>query len=243
MARCAVVIAVVLIVVASAPVNAQQIADERSRLEATEHYRQGEQFMLRERFSDAVEAFTAATGKNPLLTVAHYQLGQAYMALQRYASAIKAYQDCIEAERSLFSLAQGNQFAAEKQRDETIRELRESREVLIRAGQGLKATRVENQLRELEDQRSSLSQTFRPSGEVLLALGSAFFRNGNREEAFVQWRAAVETNPKLGEAHNNLAVIYMMSGRKAEAEAAVKAAEKAGFRVNPQLKEDIRRIE
>ncbi len=39
----------------------------------------------------------------------------------------------------------------------------------------------------------------------------------------------------------HLAVIYMMTKRKKEAEEAVKSAEKAGFRVNPQLKEDIRR--
>jgi len=49
-------------------------------------------------------------------------------------------------------------------------------------------------------------------------------------------------NSKLGEAHNNLAVLYMQTGRKAEAEEAVKAAERARFRVHPQLKEDIRKM-
>jgi hypothetical protein len=34
----------------------------------------------------------------------------------------------------------------------------------------------------------------------------------------------------------------MMTGRKTEAEAAVKAAEQAGFRVNPGLKNDIRNM-
>ena len=48
-------------------------------------------------------------------------------------------------------------------------------------------------------------------------------------------------NPKFGEAHNNLAVIYMTSGRYKDAEAEVKAAEKAGFRVNPQFKEDLKK--
>jgi hypothetical protein len=33
-----------------------------------------------------------------------------------------------------------------------------------------------------------------------------------------------------------------MTGRKADAEASVKAAEKAGYRVNPRLKEDIRKM-
>ena len=46
--------------------------------------------------------------------------------------------------------------------------------------------------------------------------------------------------PSLGEAHNNLAVVYMLTGRIREAEAAVEKAEAAGFRVNPQLKKDIK---
>ena len=61
------------------------------------------------------------------------------------------------------------------------------------------------------------------------------------EQAEFEWKAALEVNPKLGEAHNNLAVVYLQTGRFAEAEAAIKAAEKAGFRVNPQLKEDVRK--
>jgi Flp pilus assembly protein TadD len=77
---------------------------------------------------------------------------------------------------------------------------------------------------------------------VLLAIGSAHFRNGDREAAEAQWLAAVDANPKLGEAHNNLAVIYLQKGQKADAENAVKLAEKNGFKVNPQLKEDIRRL-
>jgi len=52
----------------------------------------------------------------------------------------------------------------------------------------------------------------------------------------------VQADPKLGEAHNNLAVYYMLSGRKADAETAVKNAEKAGFKVNPQLKADIKKL-
>jgi Flp pilus assembly protein TadD len=52
----------------------------------------------------------------------------------------------------------------------------------------------------------------------------------------------VTVNPKLGEAHNNLAVLYMTSGRKQSAEDALKAAERSRFRVHPQLKEDIRKM-
>ena len=71
-----------------------------------------------------------------------------------------------------------------------------------------------------------------------LALGSAYFRSDALPDAEREYRAAIEVDPKLGEAHNNLAVVYMQTGRHAEADAEIKVAEKAGFRVNPQLKED-----
>ena len=43
------------------------------------------------------------------------------------------------------------------------------------------------------------------------------------------------------EAHNNLAVVLMLTGRLEEAEREMKTAEKAGFRVSPQFKEDLKK--
>ena len=44
------------------------------------------------------------------------------------------------------------------------------------------------------------------------------FRQEKLADAEIEWKAAVEANRKLGEAHNNLAVVDMMTGRKTEAE-------------------------
>ena len=44
---------------------------------------------------------------------------------------------------------------------------------------------------------------------------------------------------EAGEVHNNLAVVCLMRDRIDEAAEHVKQAEKAGVRVNPQLKSDI----
>ena len=74
-----------------------------------------------------------------------------------------------------------------------------------------------------------------------LALGSAYFRTDALPDAEREYRAAIDVDPRLGEAHNNLAVVCMLSGRYAEADAEVKAAEKAGFKVNPQLKDDLKK--
>jgi Flp pilus assembly protein TadD len=52
---------------------------------------------------------------------------------------------------------------------------------------------------------------------------------------------AIKVNPKMGEAHNNLAFVYFRTGRLDEAESELKAAEKSGFAVNPRFKDDVKK--
>jgi Tfp pilus assembly protein PilF len=72
-----------------------------------------------------------------------------------------------------------------------------------------------------------------------LALGSAHFRNQDFRRAEEAYRAAVEVKPDLGEAHQNLAVVYMVTGRLDQAEREVELAEEAGLRVPSGLRKDI----
>jgi Flp pilus assembly protein TadD len=109
--------------------------------------------------------------------------------------------------------------------------------------------RTQEQMRQLQERRQrvqdaisggsmvSLESTVPPW--VSLALGSAYFRAERFEDAEREYKATIAADSRAGEAHNNLAVVYLQTGRYDEAEKAVKAAEKAGFRVNPMLKEDI----
>ena len=242
MSRQVVPTVIVVLTLAQWHAHAQKIADEQSRVQALQLYRTGQEFMSSERFEQAVEAFSAAIEKDGLLTVAHYQLGQAHMVLKRFSSALLAYQGCVRAMETLHNLEQTNRFEVDKQRQETIRELRTELSSRTQKIDPLKRTMYEQRIHELEQERTSYEPAFRPPAFVLLAIGSAYFRNGDRDTAEAQWRAAAQANPKLGEAHNNLAVVYMMKGQKAEAENSVKLAEKAGFKVHPQLKADIKKL-
>ena len=56
------------------------------------------------------------------------------MNLKRYASAIKSFKECLEASRALYGLAETDRFAVEKQRDDEIREMRETVNALQRSG-------------------------------------------------------------------------------------------------------------
>jgi tetratricopeptide (TPR) repeat protein len=228
--------------------SAAQTVDEISRRGAVDRYRAGQELMTAERYEQAAAEFTAATQLDPLMTLAHYGLGQANMALRRYASAIQAFTGCRDAYARIAAMRQTNASEGNRRIEDEIGELRESIN-RVRSGQIKGATestamQLEKRLEDLQRMREQRvrGEIMPIPAEVSLALGSAYFRNGQTPDAERQWTEAVKTNAKLGEAHNNLAVLYMQTGRKQLAEDAVKAAEKARFRVHPQLKADIQKM-
>ena len=73
-----------------------------------------------------------------------------------------------------------------------------------------------------------------------LSLGSAYFRSGKLADAETAYKAAIDADPRSGEAHSNLAVVYLETERFADALTEINAAKKAGFKVNPELEKVIR---
>lgn len=236
-----------LALLATRPVAAQTV-DDLSHRNALTHYRLGEDLMHGEQFEKAADEFQAAVKLDPLLTIAHYELGQAYMAQRRYVEAIRAYVACRTAFQTMAGMVARNDFTADQRRDDEIRELRDSigavqsGRVKTASGREVVVARLEHRLQDLERMKQRGTGTFDAPAEISLALGSAYFRSGNLEYAEREWKAAVTANSKLGEAHNNLAALYTMTGRKTDAQQAVKDAERSGFRVNPNLKADIQRM-
>jgi tetratricopeptide (TPR) repeat protein len=228
----------------AASANAQFV-DDLSHINALAHYREGEALLHTEQFVDAAEEFQAAIKLDPLLTIAHHELGQAYMALRQYRDAIRAYLACRNAFETLAHMVAVNDFAADQRRDDETREIVDSIEqircgrIKVATGRDALIARLEHRLADLERMRRRGQPSLETPAELSLALGSAYFRSGDVVSAEREWKAAVAANPRLGEAHNNLAALYAMTGRKEQAQDAVKQAEKAGYRVNPRLKSDI----
>ena len=233
---------------ALAKAEAAQLVDAVSHETALTHFRLGEELLRSERFDGAVTEFQAAIKFDPLLTIAHYELGQAFMAVRRYPEAVNAYLGCREAFEKVSGLAERNNFAVDQRREDDIRELKEELseilggQIKIGPSRDAQVLRLEHQISDLERMRHDRGATFEAPAELSLALGSAYFRSGNLPEAERQWKAAITVNKRLGEAHNNLAALYAMTGRRQEAEEAVKQAERSGFQVNPRLKSDIRAL-
>jgi Flp pilus assembly protein TadD len=216
---------------------------------AKEHHRKGRELMRSEKYPEAIEELREAVRLDPDLIMAHYDLGQSYMAVREYATAVNAYGACREAWVKFADALQRGDFEADAMREDRIRELRDQ----LRELQRIPATpgtsqyaqiqaemaRIENLIQSLDMNQTRGIQRLELPGELSLALGSAYFRSGQLDEAEKAYQAAVTVQPKLGQAHNNLAVVYLMTKRPADAKEAVKRAEKAGFKVSSELKKDI----
>jgi tetratricopeptide (TPR) repeat protein len=227
--------------------------EDIQRQQAAEHHRRGQELMRAERFELAVEEFQKAIALDPLLFMAHYNLGQAHMALKSYVSAVQAYHGAEQAILKTGSLDLEAREQRDRQNRDEIDELKSLARTLqneaarqdARGGGGGGAvdgrvTQIEERIRMLEGMRLKGQEAVRVPAELSLALGSAYFRQNKLTEAEAAYVKAVKGDGKLGPAHNNLAVIYMLSGRFPEAKSSVEAAEKAGFHVDPRLKADLK---
>ncbi len=227
--------------------GAQEV-DSHRRRQAVEHYRAGESALRSERFDEAVSEFRSAIEQDPLLFMAHYGLGQAYMALQRYVEAVTAYEGCKQTFERVNTLTQRDREARQRDNKDEIDELKRSLQD-IRSGRlkGIAAepaiVRIEERIRVLESTNLKGAELVPVPAGVSLALGSALYRQGRLDEAEREYKAAIKADKKLAAAHNNLAVIYMLTGRFREAHASIAAAEQSGFRVSAQFKHDLEQRE
>ena len=243
------VIALLLATPAAAQIATPGVRDlPGARERARPHYTAGLENMKAEALEEAARSFIAATDIDPTFEMAYYMLGKTRMAQKKFAEAAISY----EKSRALFQKAGGRQFATaqERQRSRDTR-LREIDDVIRSYQTAAPTQQVLNALRLLENEKrltqeavnrgnSTMALNLAVPAFVSMGLGSAYFRMGNLAGAETEYKAAIESDPKAGEAHSNLAVVYMETGRLNDAEKSIKAAEGVGFRVNPQLKEEIK---
>jgi tetratricopeptide (TPR) repeat protein len=224
-------------------VRAQDPNVERALTE----YQNGWTHMRNEAFEEALVAFERALELNPRLNLAHYGMGRAYLALRRYQEAIQALATC----RDNYVAQTGQKFAsqadAQQARQDHLTELADLQTQYAKAppttqNQGT-LRMIENAMRDVQASASrgmNISFDLSVPAFVSLSLGSAYFRAEKMDDAEREFKAAIQADSKSGEAHNNLAVIYFLTGKPSAAAAEIKAAEKVGFRVNPDLKAQVK---
>lgn len=210
-------------------------------------YQEGWSQLRTERFEEALASFQKALELNPKLSLAYYGEGRAYLALHRYTEAIKALITC----RDRFNQDAGQKFTgqadAQQQRRDRMTELSELR---TQYQKGPQTPQTQDILRQIDnaarDTQIAASRGVNISFDlavpsfVSLSLGSAYFRAEKMQDAETEFQNALRADPKSGEAHNNLAVLYFTQGKPSQASEHIKAAEKVGFRVNPDLKDQVK---
>lgn len=218
-------------------------------LQAERLVKEGDKLLGSERYEQALQVYREAIQHDPKMMLAHYGAGQAQMALKQYPEAITSFKDAREAFQARAAENVDRRFDNERLRQDRIQKLRDrirqNQERAVPAGSPAERARDVA----IQDYENQIQQLQRTEGEVAvipslppglsLALGSAYFRSGKMEDAEREYRAAIELQPKLGEPRNNLAVVLFLTGRAAEAQQQVEAAEKNGFKVASGLKKDI----
>lgn len=222
-----------------------QISPDRER--ARPHVQTAWGFMRTEAWPEAAKSFQQAIAIDEKFEDAYYGLGLAKMKMKAYAEAIAAYVKC----RDLYRGYAGKQFTnrqdAQRYRQDRLTEIDE----MTRQFQtGPQTMQSQDRLRQLQEQRRQIQEYISRGANmtieetvpafVSLGLGSAYFRTEQFVDAEREYKAAIAADQKSGEAFNNLAALYLQTSRYREADEAVKSAEKAGFKVHPQLKQDIK---
>lgn len=228
----------------SAIVITQTPADrERARI----HNRLGWEHMRVEQWAEAARSFQQAIDIAPDFEYAYYGLGRARMGLKQYGGAIAALEKC----RDLYQAQAGRTFSnaqeAQRYRNDRILEIDEQIRQLQTGPQTIQSQdllrQFQNLRRELQDRiQRGTNMTIDASVPpwVSLSLGSAHFRAGRLQDAEREYKATIAADNKCGEAHNNLAVVFLETGRYAAAEASIRDAKRAGFRVHPQLEKEVK---
>ena len=215
---------------------------------AHEHFRAGMNALATERYETAEAEFKNAVQFDPLHDGAFYGLGQVYMATRRYPEAVKAYQDSRAAFLAGIAAEKLDAAASDRRVRDQLQVAKDYGRTLQRMSASTTPTLAAAIERNREDVRQLEARLNKATGGasppipagLSMALGSAYYRTQNIEAAEREYAEAIKVSPKFGEAHNNLAVIYMITGRLDLAEKEVALAEQAGFKVNPKLKDDLK---
>ncbi len=215
---------------------------EKARMQ----YRAGWELMRAEAFDEAAERFQQAITLDPKLTLAYYGLGRADVSRHRYVEAIAAYTKCRDLYLARTSEKYTQQNEANRSREDELRDLQELQRQNSSGPQTQTSANnqrlIQNRIRLVQDNLSrgrNIDIDMSVPAFVSLALGSAYFRGQRFEDAERAYKDAIQADKTVAEAHNNLAVLYMLTGRFAESEQEIKLAEKGGFQVSSDFKHDL----
>jgi protein O-GlcNAc transferase len=224
-------------------------------MRAQQHDRTGWTRVEARDFEGAASEFEAALQITPEYADALHGLGKARMALKQYDAAARALERCRDSYARAGTQDAEHRLLANRAREDQLVILRRrlaelgTQSLPGTGGRGgapsssTEAVELRQRIREIQAEREpgpTTGQATPVPAFISLALGSAYFRLERLPDAERLFREAIAVQPKFGEAHSNLALVCLLTGRAAEAQEHVRIAEEARFDVNPELKRQIR---
>jgi tetratricopeptide (TPR) repeat protein len=241
-------IAVTLLALVAAEASAQKPTreEEQRQRQALDHYKKGQDNMASEKIEDAAREFQAAIDLDPLMALAYYRLGSAHMLLRDYPKAEKDFLGCRQAYERIAALQFTNTEELERRRAQEIEQLQNQLSLIstgqIKISNPSLTQQMQQRIDDLrKNQRKGGNEAMDIPAGLYVSLGSAYFYQGKVAEAEKAWKTAAGMDSKLGEAHNNLAVLYFKANELDAAEKELKLAEKSGYAVNPRFKDDLKK--
>ena len=182
------------------------------RQQAQEPYTAGLEQMRTEAFDAAARSFQAAIKIDPTFEMAYYMLGRVQLVQRNYVAATLSLNKARELYIADSSTQSENRQERQRERRDQVAELNDLITALQARPTQNYTTREQirhnqERIRQIEDadRSADLSPEKAVPAFVSLSLGSAYFRSGKLNEAETAYRAAIAADPRVAEAHVNLA--------------------------------------
>ena len=226
------------------PSTAQDASDPHRMMLAKSHYENGLKLLGKGQESEGKKEFLEALATFPEFADAFVQLGNLEMRRKDFTKGLERYLQAQMAFSRLQGIVRKQDMERQRQIQENLDVLRERVRALQRnQAQGADA-KIEQNLAMIErleqEQKKMLTRDGTPiPAEVYFLTGNARMNLERFDEAIQDLKQALVLRPNYGEAHNNLAVIYLYRKDYPNAWIHVHAAEASGVRVNPQFRMEL----
>jgi len=234
--------AVSVALVCALPVPAAETSSQDVK-KAGRLYQKGARALQSGSVEQAEQLFRDALIVVPALPEAHIGLGHIYIQRSDFKNALQEYSLARDGYAEIGSALLDIQSRRYNDTRSQISDLQDSITQLTSAQNtqaSLQVSRLQNAIAQLEAvQPPDKDNVGHPPAEVFFYIGNAQFRLGQLDEAVGSWEHCAELNPKYAMVFNNLALGYWQQGKLAEARSSLATAEKLGFPINPQFKQDL----
>lgn len=218
--------------------------DPHKAMLAKGHFDKGMKLVVQGKEGEGEAELLEAVKIFPELADAHVQLGNLSMRRKNFTEGLERYLQAQHALGRLQGVARSQGMERQRQIQENLDVLRERVSQLQRSQVPGAEGKIEQNLAQIEkleqEQKKPLATDRVPiPAELYFLTGNARMNLERFDDAIQDYKMALSLNPNFGEAHNNLAVIFLYRKDYGRAWEHVHAAEKAGVRINPEFREEL----